>query len=144
MPTIPQSFNPYQARRNPLTILIDGDQQSLRGFMKEAKLDRLRSGDSIYLFSAKGAHSNLSTELVRRIEELKENVYFKRITSEIRCPNTMDHLIVTRLTMLLTADFNRDFIILSEDKGFAGAITMLNDTYNLRRGQIQLQTIAIL
>lgn len=143
-PNIHQPLNPYPVKRNPLTILIDGDQQSLKGFMKEAKLDRLRSGDSIYLFSARGAHSNLSTELVHRIEELKENVYFKRITSEIRRPNTMDHLIITRLTMLLTADFNRDFIILSEDKGFAGAITMLNDAYNLRRGQIQLQTIAIL
>ena len=144
MPAIQPMPNPYSAKRNPLTILIDGDQQSLRGFMKEAKLDRLRSGDSIYLFSASGAHSNLSLELVRQIEELKENVYFKRITSEIRRSNTMDHLIIARLTMLLTADFNRDFIILSEDKGFAGAITMLNDTYNLRRGQIQLQTIAIL
>lgn len=143
-PQMPQPLNPYPVKRNPLTILIDGDQQSFRGFMKEAKLDRLRSGDSIYLFSAEGAHSNLSMELTRRIEELKENVYFKRITSNIRRANTMDHLIITRLTMLLTADFNRDFIILSEDKGFAGAITMLNDTYNLRRGQIQLQTIAIL
>lgn len=136
--------SPYPVRRHPLTILIDGDQQSLRNFLKEAQLDRLRSGDSIYLFSVSGAHSKLSLELVQRIEELKENVYFKRVTSEIRRPNTMDQLIMTRLTMLLTVDFNRDFIILSEDKGFAGAITMLNDTYNLRRGQIQLQSIAIL
>lgn len=136
--------SPYPVRRHPLTILIDGDQQSLRNFLKEAQLDRLRSGDSIYLFSVSGAHSKLSLELVQRIEELKENVYFKRVTSEIRRPNTMDQLIMTRLTMLLTVDFNRDFIILSNDKGFAGAITMLNDTYNLRRGQIQLQSIAIL